>query len=595
MRITVILTYQKTSKEVYLTQNVAPVNTNQDIIKTLRSTASLLELYGENPYKIRSYQTAVYNLERMEEDITDLGLSELEKLPGVGRSIASIIQEINQTGFSTVHQNLIKQTPKGIRELLGVKGISARKIKTAWDELGVESPASMLNMARNGELADLPGFGIKSEAKIKEILEYYLGTLQQKHYKEAHLAGLWLEEQLSPHLGGSLFSRCGPWRRKVELVDTLHYLWATTDPVRTAEALDKITGVERNILKSGPFRWSGVLQKFNIPLQVRFCQPTRFYGSLVKYTGSLEHLLTTNAQGNTLLQSINYQAESEEQVYRDMGWHLVPAELREAHFELEYLQSGSLPDLVSMDHLQGIIHCHSTYSDGKNSLLDMARYCKASGYHYLGISDHSQSAVYANGLDVDAVKEQHREIEEINKQLAPFKIFKGIESDILNNGDLDYPPEVLETFDFIIASIHSNLDMDETQATERLIKAISNPFTTILGHPTGRQLLKRKGYPIDHRKVIDACADHKVIIEINAHPWRLDLEWGWVPYALEKGVVISINPDAHQKSGFQDVQYGINVARKGGLEPDNTFNSWNVSKIEDYFEQRIARALSLYA
>ena len=216
----------------------------------------------------------------------------------------------------------------------------------------------------------------------------------------------------------------------------------------------------------------------------------------------------------------------------------------------------------------------------------MAQACKDMGYQYLGISDHSQTAVYANGLDIEQVDAQHKEIDDLNQRLAPFKIFKGIESDILNDGKLDYPDEVLKCFDFIVASIHFNLNMDKDQATSRLIKAIENPYTTILGHPTGRQLLKREGYPIDHQKVIDACANHNVVIEINAHPWRLDIDWRWVHYALQKGVLISINPDAHETVGLSDVQYGVNVARKAGLTKEMTFNAMSLSDMERFLSQR---------
>jgi DNA polymerase (family 10) len=218
----------------------------------------------------------------------------------------------------------------------------------------------------------------------------------------------------------------------------------------------------------------------------------------------------------------------------------------------------------------------------------MAGYCKELGYQYLGISDHSKSAYYAGGLTEEFVAKQHREIDELNRQLAPFRIFKGIESDILNDGSLDYDDDVLASFDFIVASIHSNLKMDEAKATARLIRAVENRYTTILGHPTGRLLLRREGYPIDHRKVIDACAANEVIIEINSNPWRLDMDWHWLPYALSKGVLISINPDAHEKAGYHDMQYGVHMARKGGVPAEMTFNAWPLEKVDAHFRARKA-------
>ncbi|NNM15678.1 MAG: PHP domain-containing protein, partial [Bacteroidia bacterium] len=234
----------------------------------------------------------------------------------------------------------------------------------------------------------------------------------------------------------------------------------------------------------------------------------------------------------------------------------------------------------------GILHNHSTYSDGQNSLQEMAEHCKELGFEYLGICDHSKSAFYANGMSADTIKKQHKEIDELNKKLAPFKILKGIESDILHSGSLDYEDDVLASFDFIVASVHSGLKMDKEKATKRLITAIENPLTTILGHPTGRLLLAREGYPIDHKKVIDACAKNDVVIELNAHPYRLDLDWRWIQYALSKRVMISINPDAHHVDGYGDMYYGVCVARKGALGKAMTFNTKSLKEIEDYFQKR---------
>ena len=260
--------------------------------------------------------------------------------------------------------------------------------------------------------------------------------------------------------------------------------------------------------------------------------------------------------------------------------------MREGLTEVELARENKIPKLIDLADLKGILHNHSTYSDGVDTLKDMAVYCKELGYEYLGICDHSQSAFYANGLKPDRVFEQQKEIDELNKSLFPFKIFKGIESDILNDGSLDYTDDILQTFDFIVASVHSNLKMMEDKATARLIKAIENPFTTILGHPTGRLLLSRAGYAINHRKVIDACAANGVVIELNAHPYRLDIDWRWIPYCIEKGVMISVNPDAHHKQGYHDMYYGTCVGRKGMLTKKSCFNAFNKEEIEKYFNAK---------
>ena len=262
--------------------------------------------------------------------------------------------------------------------------------------------------------------------------------------------------------------------------------------------------------------------------------------------------------------------------------------MREGFGEVAQAKEHKIPDLLENSDLKGILHNHSTYSDGKHSLRQMAEHCKSLGYEYLGISDHSRTASYAGGLEIEKVLKQHAEIDLLNQELAPFRIFKGIESDILADGSLDYPEDVLKSFDFIVSSVHSILNMEKRRATDRLIRAITNPFTTILGHPTGRLLLRREGYPVDHKAIIDACAAHHVVIEINANPWRLDLDWRWVRYAMDQGVKLSINPDAHEMDGYADMKYGVLVGRKGGLTKEMTLNALSREEIASYFAARKA-------
>lgn len=283
--------------------------------------------------------------------------------------------------------------------------------------------------------------------------------------------------------------------------------------------------------------------------------------------------------------------ESEEAIYAQVNIPYIIPEMREGTFEFEWVQQHSNSDLVTWDALKGILHNHSTYSDGKNTLSEMAHYCQELGFEYLGIADHSKTASYARGLSEERVWEQHAEIDKLNVLFAstnpkPFKILKGIESDILGDGSLDYSDDILKSFDYIVASIHQNLKMTEEKAMSRLLKAIENPYTTILGHPTGRLLLSRAGYPVDHRKMIDACAANGVVIEINASPYRLDLDWRWIQYALEKNVMLSINPDAHEKEGYFDMHYGVANARKGGLTTNMTFNALSLTEIEAFLEKR---------
>jgi DNA polymerase (family 10) len=308
---------------------------------------------------------------------------------------------------------------------------------------------------------------------------------------------------------------------------------------------------------------------------------TEFYLNYFKVTGNSEHVEQVMALAGS------GQYDTEQAIYDKAGLAYIDPELREGLGEIQLARSNALPNLIKYTDLKGSLHNHSTWSDGVNTLEEMAIYCRDHlQLEYLGMSDHSRSAFYANGLNEQRIHAQHREIDSLNERLAPFKIFKGIESDILYDGSLDYPDEILKTFDFVVASVHSILKMDEEKATSRLITAIENPFTTILGHPTGRLLLSRRGYPLDYKKVIDACAANNVIIEINSNPLRLDLDWRWHRYALERGVLLSINPDAHRTEGFHDMRYGLLVGRKGGLQASQCLNAFNLEDITQYFNNK---------
>jgi DNA polymerase (family 10) len=321
-----------------------------------------------------------------------------------------------------------------------------------------------------------------------------------------------------------------------------------------------------------------------LQLELIYCTEEQFTARLFQTTGSPAHLQELGD-----ITSLLKSAASEQELYAALSMQYIEPELREGRGEVKLARENKLPQLIEPADLRGILHNHSTWSDGIHTLSEMATYCRDLGFEYLGMCDHSQSAFYANGLKPERVLAQQQEIDSLNLSLAPFRIFKGIESDILFDGSLDYPEEVLKSFDFIVASVHSVLKMDEAKATSRLIKAIENPYTTILGHPTGRLLLSREGYPIDHAKVIDACAANGVIIELNAHPYRLDIDWSWIPYCLEKGVMISINPDAHEKQGYHNMYFGVCAARKGMLSKETCFNALSREEIAIYFNNRKAR------
>ncbi len=324
-----------------------------------------------------------------------------------------------------------------------------------------------------------------------------------------------------------------------------------------------------------------------VVINIKAVTENDFYKYHFLTTGSAEHI--EQLKNRNGFEQVNDKVfDKEEQIFDFLGLQYIEPELREGMDEISLAEKNLLPELVKFEDLRGCLHNHSTYSDGLHSLKQMTEACRDEGYEYFGICDHSKSAFYANGLSVERILQQHIEIDQLNTEMAPFKIFKGIESDILHDGSLDYPDAILRHFDFVVASVHSGLKMTSEKATERLLKAISNPYTTILGHPTGRLLLAREGYPIDHKAVIDACAENNVILELNAHPYRLDIDWRWIRYATSKNVMISVNPDAHHTGGLHDMYYGICAGRKGYLTKNMTFNALSATETAAWFSTKKA-------
>ncbi|MEN7546566.1 DNA polymerase/3'-5' exonuclease PolX [Rapidithrix thailandica] len=559
--------------------------TNKEIVKILKTASSLMELHGANAFKVRAYSSAVMHLERLEQAVEGKSKEELLALE-FSKSIAEKIAQIDQTGSFTELEELLEKTPEGVVEMLEIKGIGAKKIATLWKELGVETISDLLKACQEGKVAQLKGFAEKTQKLIIDQITFREGNQGKLHFSDAEQLAKKLADYLSGQVEGEV-SMTGQLRRNLEIIDTVELIVGTDDFEKVRNALNEQPELEYYEKKSGPFVWRGEIKDVSMPLEVLLSSPQDFAKNLFIHSSSPEHLAAPVEAYGTLRQAAaQLHPSSEQELYEKLSMDFVPPEMREGTFELKWAREKKIPRLVEMEDLKGILHNHSTYSDGQHTLEEMAAYCKELGYEYLGISDHSQSAFYANGLSPERVEEQHKEIDALNHKLAPFKIFKGIESDILNDGSLDYEEEVLAKFDFIVASVHSNLKMDEKKATERLLKAIRNPYTTILGHPTGRLLLKREGYPIDHKAVIDACAEHKVSIEINANPWRLDLDWRWVRYALDQNIMISINPDAHEKKGYHHMRYGLLVGRKAGLTKDMTLNALSVEEIEIFFSKK---------
>lgn len=544
-----------------------------------------MELHDENHFKIRGYQNASFHLDKLDTVLAEMELKQLEAIEGIGKGIASTIYEIINEGASSALNELVANTPEGIVELLDLKGIGPKKIKVLWKELGIESGYELKEAANSGLVAKLKGFGDKTQKTIIDALEFKEANANKLHYAEAETLAIALIELLSQN--GLEAFEIGSIRRRMEIIEVIELQLIGDDYDVLENQINDITGFAQDLKQSGPKKWMGTYAEHLTPICFILSLKKEQVKDQLLYSASSQHLSAPVLDKKTIRElALANSAESEEDFYQSIGMDFMEPELREGYFEIEAAKAKQLPKLVEMSDLKGILHNHSTYSDGKNSLRDMALYCKELGYEYLGMCDHSKSAFYANGLNEDRIIQQHKEIDELNAELAPFKIFKGIESDILYEGQLDYDKEVLASFDFIVASVHSQLKMNKQKATQRLLRAIENPFTTILGHPTGRLLLRREGYPIDHKAVIDHCAKYGVVIEINANPWRLDLDWRWVHYAIEQGVPLSVNPDAHEKDGYHHMKYGLLAGRKGGLTAEMTFNALTLSEIEAHFASR---------
>ncbi|WP_234733502.1 DNA polymerase/3'-5' exonuclease PolX [Tellurirhabdus bombi] len=562
---------------------------NQEIVDILELTSKLMELHNSDPFKTKAFQTATFNLDKTTENLTQLSFPQLIKLPGVGKTVAGKILEIIETGRLQDLDDLLAQTPEGVLEMFRIKGIGAKKIRTIWLELGIDNPRDLKIACESGEVAKIKGFGEKIQQKILDslaFLEEQSGKLRMD--KAEALANTLLDEL------EKAFSRVeitGQIRRKSEEVDTVQFLVSSDKPLEVQQYLAQLAYLEQAEADSSPFIWRGKADGYDVQVEVRTVSPAQFDRQVFIHSSSERHLATLTPSGQPLLQvALITAADSEEAIYEQAGLPYIVPEMREGIQEFNWAKQHSNADLVTWDALRGILHNHSTWSDGKHSLEQMANYCRELGFSYFGIADHSQSATYAKGLEPFRVKQQWEEIDQLNARYGnQFRVFKGIESDILGDGSLDYSDDVLAQFDYVVASVHQNLNMSLEKATTRLLKAIENPYTTILGHPTGRLLLARAGYPIDYRAVIDACAEHGVAIEINASPWRLDIDWRWVYYAMDQGVMLSINPDAHEMAGFHDMHYGVAMGRKGGLTRAMTFNALTLPEMEAYLQRRRQR------
>ena len=543
---------------------------NREISRLFNLYAELLLLHEKNERLSKLLSGAAYRLRNMSDEVVTLPRNELSKL--FRTEICEIIGELKDSTTIEALDELIQLTPPGLFEMMRIRGLGGKKLSALWRTAKIDSVDALLEAARKNELSKIPGFGIKTQQNIIKSIESYTSNKDRFHYASVADMAAMLVAVLQKVCKTKLVSLCGEIRRQSLTVAGIEIIAAATAKKLADKEIKRFLLVE----SSSPSETKAHTLD-EIPVTIYHVGVAEFYEQLFRRTGNEEHVkkVLAKIKGNVAL-------SSEEEIYKKAKYSYVIPEMRENVAEWQPLNSP----LLELKDIRGVVHNHTTWSDGVDTLSDFIQACKKKKYEYTVISDHSKNAFYAGGLKEDKVLRQMEEIDKLNKKVSPFKIFKSIECDILVSGELDYGNDFLQEFDLVIISVHQLLKMDEERATKRLIKAIENPYTTILGHMTGRQLLIRPGYPVNFEKVIDACAANGVVIEINANPYRLDMDWSHIPYALKKGVMISINPDAHSIAEIDNVRWGVSAARKGGLTRDMTWNAMSLAKIEQWLKKR---------
>jgi DNA polymerase (family 10) len=571
------------------------------IADVLEKIATLLELKNENPFKIRAYTNAARSLETWGGNIADLGNEEvLEKIPGIGKAIAAKIKELVETGSLKFFEELRAEFPADILELFSLPGLGAKKIKALHEKLQVSSIAQLHEACVAGRVAELPGFGKTTQEKLCRAIDErqkYAGSFQLgKIAGEAER----LQDDLRAHPEALHVCIAGSYRRRKEIVRDLDFIVATSAPAEISAMFVQHPLVE-SVLAQGPTK-SSVRLRSGIQCDLRVVTAAEYPFALNYFTGSKEHNIEVRSlalqRGWTLNEYRLGEAppdpkakqkkaaqkiptiREEADLYRALDLDYIPPELRENCGEFEATANGKLPRLIEAENLRGTFHCHTTASDGRNSLEEMAAAAQELGLQYLGIADHSRSSIQARGLDEARLRVQLAMIRKLNETFENFRLFAGVECDILRDGSLDFPDAVLGELDYVIASVHSAFTLSEADMTRRIIRAMQNPHVTMLAHPTGRLLLRRDPYAVDIPAIIDAAAETGTWIEINAAPKRLDLDWRWWPLAKEKGVKCVINPDAHGIERLQELWFGVGVARKGWLTKADVMNCLPLGKIE---------------
>ena len=544
-----------------------------EVIKVLREFGQRVALRGGNPYRAKAYARAAESLGTLTVPLEEvIREGRLREIPGVGEAIANVVSRLHETGTHPGLEAMRKEIPAGVLEMLTVPGLRPEKVMTLYKELGITSLAALEGAAKADRIKGVKGLGPALQAKILRGIAIARDGEGRRHIHRAAALLQSAEKRLrQSHPDLERITPAGEFRRGCELVSDLSLV---------VEA----PGADGGTIRSGSY------------LQIHLTDLAHYGATLLRATGSAKHLeqletlakrkgLTLDAMG--LHRGRKLIARNEEEIYAGLGLPFIEPELREGTDEVALAMKHALPKLVTDQDLRGILHAHTDLSDGVDTLEVMAEATRARGYQYFGVADHSKSAHYAGGLSVEQIEAQHAQIDHLNNRYGKnFRILKGIESDILADGSLDYSEEVLARFDFVVASVHGRFKLDRKTQTRRIIRAVENPCTTILGHMTGRQLLRRPGYEIDIEAILASCAEHAVAVEINANPWRLDLDWRWHRLALEHGCMMSINPDAHSTDEIDLTHWGVEIARKGGVPAERILNALTLPCLLQHLKRR---------
>ena len=566
-----------------------------EIAQILERIARLLELKGENPFKIRAYANAARALETLGEDLAKMVEEDrLRDVEGIGKAIAEKITALLQTGRLEYYDKLRDEFPPEIFVLFDLPGLGAKKIKTLYETLGVSSITKLERACKEGRVAPLAGFGTKTSENILKAIEQRKKSLGQFRFGDVMALAEELLDDLRSHPLVILAQIAGSYRRKKEIVRDLDFIVSTRNAVEVFQDFVSHPQVE-SVIARGDTKAS-VLLASGIQCDLRAVAGAEFPFALNYFTGSKEHNVRmrtraldrgwslneyrfSKAEGRELKQPLP-DIHSEADIYRALGLAYIGPELREDRGEFEAAESDRLPQLLEWPNLRGTFHCHTTESDGRATLEEMADGAQELGLQYLGIADHSKSSIQANGLDEKRLAAQLEHVRRFNEGSHGFRLFAGTECDIRRDGSLDFSDEILAQLDYVIVSVHASFALSEAAMTNRIIKAIANPYVAMLGHLTGRLLLTREPYKVDIPAVIEAAAATRTVIELNANPRRLDMDWRWWPLAKAKGVKCAINPDAHSVSGLQDLIFGVGAARKGWLAREDVINTLPLGKVE---------------